>query len=45
MDFVLNPPGKTDLSLIEQAIKEAMDVIEPLANGEVEHAMTQLHTD
>ena len=45
VDFVLNPPGKTDLSLIEQAIKEAMDVIEPLANGEFEQAMKQLHTD
>ena len=45
MDFVLNPPGKTDLALIEQAIKEAMDVMEPLANGDFEQAMKQLHTD
>ena len=45
VDFVLNPPGKTDLALIKQAIKEAMDVIEPLENGEFEQAMKQLHTD
>ena len=45
VDFVLNPPGKTDLALIEQAIKEAMDVMEPLANGDFEQAMKQLHTD
>ena len=45
VNFVLSPPGKTDLALIEQAIKEAMDVIEPLANGDFEQAMKQLHTD
>ena len=45
MDFVLHPPGKTDLRLIEQAIKEAMDVIELLASGDFEQAMKQLHTD
>jgi len=45
VDFVLSPPGKTDLALIEQAIKEAMDVIEPLARGDFEQAMNQLHTD
>ena len=45
VNFVLHPPGKTDLTLIEQAIKEAMDVIELLANGDFEQAMKQLHTD
>ena len=45
VDFVLTPPGKTDSMLIEQAIKEAMDVIEPLVIGDVEQAMKQLHTD
>ena len=45
VDFVLHPPGKTDLRLIEQAIKEAMDVIELLASGDFEQAMKQLHTD
>ena len=45
VDFVLNPPGKSDLMLIEQAIKEAMDVIELLAKGDFEQAMKQLHTD
>ena len=45
VDFVLTPPGKTDSMLIEQAIKEAMDVIEPLANGDFEQAMKQLHTE
>jgi len=45
VDFVLKPPGKTDLMLIEQAIKEAMDVIEPLVSGDIEQAMKQLHTD
>jgi len=44
VDFVLHPPGKTDLALIEQAIKEAMDVIEPLVIGEIEQAMKQLHS-
>ena len=43
--FVLSSPGKADLALIEQAIKEAMDVIEPLANGDFEQAMKKLHTD
>jgi PTH1 family peptidyl-tRNA hydrolase len=45
VDFVLSPPGKTDLVLIEQAIKEAMDIIEPLASGDFEQAIKQLHTD
>ena len=45
VDFVLTPPGKTDSMLIEQAIKEAMDIIEPLVIGDVEQAMKQLHTD
>ena len=45
VDFVLHPPGKTDLALIEQAIKEAMDVIEPLVIGDIEQAMKQLHTN
>ena len=45
VDFVLTPPGKTDSMLIEQAIKEAMDVIEPLVIGDVEQAMKKLHTD
>ena len=45
VDFVLTPPGKTDSMLIEQAIKEAMDVIEPLVIGDVEQAMKQLHSD
>ena len=45
VDFVLHPPGKTDVTLIEQAIKEAMDVIELLANGDFEQAMKQLHTE
>ena len=45
VDFVLTPPEKTDSMLIEQAIKEAMDVIEPLVIGDVEQAMKQLHTD
>ena len=44
VDFVLHPPGKTDLVLIEQAIKEAMDIIEPLVIGDIEQAMKQLHT-
>jgi len=44
VDFVLHPPGKTDLALIEQAIKEAMDVIEHLVIGNIEQAMKQLHT-
>ena len=43
--FVLSSPRKADLALIEQAIKEAMDVIEPLANGDFEQAMKKLHTD
>ena len=45
VDFVLTPPGKTDSMLIEQAIKEAMDIIEPLVIGDVEQAMKKLHTD
>ena len=45
VDFVLKPPGKNDLMLIEQAIKEAMNVIEPLVSGDIEQAMKQLHTD
>jgi len=45
VDFVLHPPGKTDLVLIEQAIKEAMDIIEPLVIGDIEQAMKQLHTN
>jgi len=45
VDFVLHPPGKTDLALIEQAIKEAMDIIEPLVIGDIEQAMKQLHTN
>ncbi len=45
VDFVLTPPGKTDSMLIEQAIKEAMDVIEPIVIGDVEQAMKKLHTD
>ena len=45
VDFVLTPPGKTDSMLIEQAIKEAMDVIEPLVIVDVEQAMKKLHTD
>ena len=45
VDFVLSPPEKTDLEYIEQAIKEAMDVIEPLVIGDVEQAMKKLHTD
>ena len=44
VDFVLDPPGKTDLALIEQAIKKAMDVIEHLVIGNIEQAMKQLHT-
>ena len=45
VDFVLNPPGKSDLVLIEQAIKEAIGVIEPLVSGDIEQAMKQLHSD
>ena len=45
VDFVLNPPGKSDLMLIEQAIKEAIGVIEPLVSGDIEQAMKQLHSD
>ncbi len=45
VDFVLHPPGKPALALIEQAIKEAMDIIEPLVIGDIEQAMKQLHTN
>ena len=45
VDFVLHPPTKKELELIERSIDEAIDVIALLVKGEIEEAMKSLHTN
>ncbi len=45
VNFVLSPPTKKELVLIEGCIDEAIGVIELLVEGEMEAAMKNLHTN
>ena len=44
VDYVLNAPGKSELSSIEQGMSNAMSIIDLLVNGNFEDAMKALHT-
>ena len=44
LDYVLNAPGKSELSSIEQGMSNAMSIIDLLVNGNFEDAMKALHT-
>ena len=43
-DYVLKPPSKSELHLIEQALQKAGEVLPIIMNGEFQKAMQQLHT-
>ena len=45
VNFVLSPPTKKELVLVEGCIDEAIGVIELLVEGEMEAAMKNLHTN
>jgi PTH1 family peptidyl-tRNA hydrolase len=42
--YVLRPPGRDELTRIEEAIREAERALETLVTGGLERATTQLHT-
>lgn len=42
-DFVLHPPGREHLALIDAAIDRALDVVPQLVDGQFERAMMKLH--
>lgn len=44
INFVLNPPNKSDLLLIQYALNRALTVIELIIKGETEQAMNTLHS-
>jgi len=43
-DFVLHPPSRAHLQLIESAIAQALDVLPVLIDGNPQEAMHKLHT-
>lgn len=43
-DFVLHPPSRAHLELIESAIDQALDVLPALIDGHAQAAMHKLHT-
>jgi PTH1 family peptidyl-tRNA hydrolase len=43
-DFVLHAPNKSELELIQNALTDALQVIEQIVKGETESAMQTLHT-
>lgn len=44
VDFVLSPPSKNELDLIEDSMGDAMAIISLVVEGQFEQAMQQLHT-
>jgi len=44
VDYVLNTPGKSELSAIKESMSKAVNIIEFLVNGNFEEAMKALHT-
>ncbi len=44
VDYVLNAPSKSELSIIEQSVSNGISIIELLVNGNFEDAMKTLHT-
>jgi peptidyl-tRNA hydrolase, PTH1 family len=44
VDYVLHPPSKADREKIDTAIKEALDVMPLILNGQMQKAMNSLHT-
>ncbi len=44
VNYVLKPPGKADLQMIEDAIARALDTLPLLLHGDFAKAMQQLHT-
>lgn len=42
--FVLNPPQRAELDLIEVASQQALDILPDIINGQFEQAMQRLHT-
>ena len=44
VNFVLNPPGKKELELIEESISDALAIIDHLVEDRFEQAMQRLHT-
>lgn len=44
VDYVLNRPSKADRVLIDDAIRDALDVLPEVVDGELERAMNHLHT-
>ena len=44
MNFVLNPPRKEELPLIDEAIERSLDTWPLLLDGKGEAAMLKLHT-
>lgn len=44
IDFVLKPPQRAELELIEVASQQALDIVPQLVSGQFEQAMHRLHT-
>ena len=45
VDFVLSPPGVSELKYIESSMNKAVEVVELLTTGDFEEAMMRLHTE
>ena len=44
VDYVLNPPGKAELTAIKESMSRALNITELLVSGNFEDAMKALHT-